>query len=301
MKNNYDVQSTQTKNLIAKEDRMNKTYLIFLALISCNLFAQNIPTHAEGLNEELISVQLREGVRQEGVLSLKKGFNQPSKLAVILPGYPSVVRPVVENKAMVSSKLNGNFLIRARRFLVDESLATLVADCHSDSGDYCSSTYQASPQRHQDIAALILEVKKKLPSIQEVWLVGTSMGTISSSFMPLHQSGFYAGTIHTASITEPHARNSYRELSNFDYKKITIPQVFIHHQQDPCHLTTYSGAKAISEKYQVPLVTVKGGEGFYGPACNANTEHGFKGKEREVMKLMNEFIRTGKLSQLEVN
>lgn len=264
-------------------------------------FAQAIPAHAQGLKEELISVDLTGNKKQIGVYSTKIGSDRPTKLAVILPGYPSVVRPVVENGVMTGAKLSGNFLIRARRFVVDESVASLVVDCQSESGEYCSSTYQASKQRQEDVDALIGEVKKRIPSIQEIWLVGTSMGTISSSFMPIHNPTGYAGAIHTAAITDPYARGSYRELGGFDYKKAAIPQFFIHHVNDPCALTTYPSAKSITNKYNIPLITVTGGSGFQGGACEALTEHGFRGKEKEVMNAVTAIIRTGKAAQLEVN
>jgi hypothetical protein len=199
---------------------------------------------------------------------------------------------------MTSSQLSGNFLIRARRYLVSDSVASLIVDCRSDSGEYCSSSYQSSLKRHQDALKLIHEVKKKFPSIDQVWLIGTSMGTVSSAFMPTYEANIYSGAIHTASITEPYGRNSYRELGDFDYKKLNIPQVFIHHRDDPCHITTYSGAKSISDKYQIPLVTVVGGSGFTGAACKAFTEHGFKGKEKEVMNAIARIITSGKADQL---
>ena len=264
-------------------------------------FAQAIPEHAQGLQEELISVDLEGHKKQVGVYSTKIGSIHPTRLAVILPGYPSVVRPVVENGAMTGSKLAGNFLIRARRFLVDESVASLVVDCQSDMGEYCTSSYQASKQRQVDVDTLIAEVKKRVPSIKETWLVGTSMGTISSSFMPIHNPTGYAGAIHPAAITDPYARGSYRELGEFDYRKAPIAQFFIHHANDPCVLTTYPSAKSISDKYNIPLVTVTGGSGFQGAACAALTEHGFRGKEKEVMNAVTAIIRSGKAAQLEIN
>jgi hypothetical protein len=286
-----------------KTRRLFQLCLAFFVLLNLPLTspAQNFPAHAQGLSETLISVDLGENKRQVGVYSIKVGTDQPTHLAVLLPGYPSVVRPVVENGVMTSSKLTGNFLIRSRRFLVDERVASLIVDCHSDSGDYCASYYQASKQRQEHVDALIAEVKKRVPSIQEVWLVGTSLGTISSSFMPLHNPTGYAGAIHTASITDPFARNSYRELVNFDYRKTSIPQFFVHHSNDPCALTTYPSAKAIADKFKVPLITVFGGSGFQGGACEAFTEHGFRGKEKEVMNAMAQLITTGKATQLDIH
>lgn len=262
---------------------------------------QTIPVHAQGLKEELISVNLSDTKTQVGVYSTKIGAQKPSKLAVLLPGYPSVVRPVMENGVMTGSKLTGNFLIRARRFLPDDAIATLVVDCHSESGDQCSSSYQASKQRQEDVDKLIAEVKKRWPSIGDVWLVGTSMGTISSSFMAMHNPTAYAGAIHTAAITDPYARNSYKELGNFDYKTTAPVHVFIHHINDPCSLTTYPSAKLISEKFNVSLITVTGGTGFQGAACEAMTQHGFRGKEKEVMTAIATLIKSGKVSQLEIN
>jgi len=285
---------------------MNLKYLIkpLFMLIVLQIYpasAQDIAASAVNLNEELISIDLGDNKKQVGVYTTSSKSKTPTRLAVLLPGYPSVVRPVVENGAMTSSRLSGNFLIRSRHFLVDETIASLIVDCQSDIGDYCTSAYQASKQRQEDVDKLIAEVKRRTPSIAEIWLIGTSMGTISSSFMPLHNPSAYAGAIHTASITEPYARNSYRELGGFNYKKTTVPQYFVHHAADPCYLTTYSGAKSIADKYKVPLITVTGGSDFKGNACNAFTEHGFRGKEKDVMRNIGEIIKTGRADQLFIN
>ena len=280
---------------------LSKVFIAAVLIQSTTASAQNIPANAQGLKEELISVDLMDGKKQAGVYSTKLGSEKPTRLAVLLPGYPSVVRPVVEAGIMTSSRLNGNFLIRSRGFLVDENIASLIVDCQSESGDYCSSSYQASKQRQVDVDKLIAEVKARNPSIAEIWLVGTSMGTVSSSFMPVHNPTAYAGAIHTASITEPYAKNSYRELSDFDYKKTTTPQFFVHHATDPCYLTTYTGAKSITDKYKLPLITVTGGSDFRGNACQAFTEHGFRGKEKEVMTVIGEIIKTGSAKQLDIN
>ena len=202
---------------------------------------------------------------------------------------------------MTGSRLTGNFLIRARRFLVEDSVATLIVDCHSDSGDDCASHYQASKQRQEDVDKLIAEVRQRVPSIGEVWLVGTSKGTISSSFMPVHNPSGYAGAIHTAAITDPYVRGAYRELGGFDYRKSPVPQFFVHHSNDPCVLTSYASAKLIADRYGVPLVTVSGGSGFQGAACEAFTEHGFRGKEKEVMTALAAIIKTGKAAQLQIH
>ena len=282
---------------------LNLVTLAFTSILvnSSTSFAQDVPAHAQGLREELISVDLAGNKKQVGVFSTKIGVDKPTKLAVLLPGYPSVVKPVVENGVMTSSKLTGNFLIRARRFLVDEKVASLIVDCQSETGYECASYYQASKQRQEDVDQLISEVKARHPSISEVWLVGTSMGTISSSFMPTFNPSGYAGAIHTAAITEPYAQGSYRVLGGFDYAQSAVPQFFVHHQNDPCGLTTYSGAKSIASKFNAPLVTVSGGSDFQGAACQAFTEHGFRGKEKEVMNVIAKIITSGKASQLEIN
>lgn len=279
---------------------MIRSIFIVLLLFSNTSSAQQLPIASDGLQEELIAVDLDKGAKQSGLFSIKGGSKNHSRLAVFIPGYPSVFRPVVENGALVSTKLNGNFLIRSRRHLADESIAILTIDCQSESGDVCSSGYQSSKDRQIHIQKLIDEVKKRYPTIQEVWLIGTSMGTISSSFMPTFEPKAYAGAIHTTAITEPYARNSYRELINFDYKKSGVPQFFVHHKDDPCYLTTWSGAKSITDKYGIPLITVFGGSDFQGNPCNAFTEHGFRGKEVEVMRAIREIILTGTSKNNEV-
>lgn len=280
---------------------MKKLIFIFIFFFQSSIQSNEVPAHAQGLKETLITVTTQDDKEQRGVLSLKINTKQPKYLAVLLPGYPSIVLPEMKNDVMYDSKLTGNFLIRSRRHLVDTDIATLIIDCKPTMSGICSSAYQSSVERHQDVSKLILEIRKNYPSIKEVWLIGTSMGTVSSSFMPTYEPNFYSGAIHTASITEPYAKGSYSELGNFNYKKVSIPQFFIHHKDDPCNLTTYSGVQKISKEFNLPLITAIGGSDFSGPVCAAGNQHGFKGIEKNVMNSIQEIIRNKKITKSEIN
>ena len=278
---------------------MKQIILIFLFL-SYQTHANEIPSHAQGLKEVLVSTTTEDNKIQQGVLSLKINSNQPTYLAVLLPGYPSVVIPEMKNDIMYNAKLIGNFLIRSRSHLVDMEIASLIVDCKPTITGVCQSSYQSSIERHQDVSKLIIEIKKRYSSIREVWLIGTSMGTVSSSFMPTYDDNFYTGSIHTATITVT-GGGSFGELGNFDYKKTKIPQFFIHHKDDPCDKTTYARVKDITDKFNLPLITVFGGSDFRGNPCAAFSQHGFRGKEKEVMNTIKEIIKTKKLNKYEIN
>lgn len=279
-------------------------FALIITFFFCNYTkAENVPKHAEGMYEQIVSVDLEKNYKQQGVLSLKNKSDKPKKLVLLFPGGDGVIRPVViQNNSMMSSKLKGNFLIRARRHLVDQELATLIIDCNSKFKSRCESKYQASLERHLDITKLINKVKNSYPSINEIWLLGTSFGTVSSSFLSIHGSQYYAGAIHTSTITEPNLtfKGGYSILSRFDYNKTKIPQFFIHHKKDPCPLTTYDGAEKISKKFNIPLVTVLGGNDGKGDKCKAHTQHGFKGVEKRVMKEINKIIKNKKINIKEI-
>jgi hypothetical protein len=256
---------------------------------------------AVGLVEKIVAVDLKSGM-QKGVLSLKKGSRgSPTKLAILLPGGAAVIRPEISDGILSKVRLAGNFLIRSRRHLVSDEIATLIVDCRSDLGDECRDRYQASPEREADVFALVEEVVRLYPSIEKIWLVGTSRGTISSGFMALHGGNRYAGSIHTATLSEPFQKGSSSELSGLDYSASNIPQVFIHHKDDPCALTTYSGIKKISKKFSIPLVTVTGEKNLSGPACHGFTQHGFRGKEKQVMQKIRQIIVSGNIEEVDVN
>ena len=253
-------------------------------------WAQTIPPHAEGLKEELIEVHIDGGV-QRAVISRREGQPDGSKLLVLLPGYPSVVRPEMGNGVMMNSPLLGNFLIRARRHLVTDRVMTLLVDCHSLTGDVCKPDYQATQDRYKHVNAVIDAAKAKVPTVKQVYLMSTSAGSISSAYIALHGQSELAGVIHTATI-DPTAPRSYTQLLNFDYSAVQIPQAFIHHVEDPCAITPFGYVRSLAEKFKVPLISVSGGSDFRGHPCMAFTQHGFRNKEAIVMRHVLKMLET---------
>jgi alpha/beta superfamily hydrolase len=261
---------------------------VILSILLC-IAAQNI--YAIDLVEKLVTVNLEDGV-QQGALSKIKGAEKQEVLFVLIPGHPSIFKPEFSGDLInPKSRLYGNFLVRSREYLIDDKTMTLIVDCYSKFNDLCTQNYQASRQRFNHIKKLIDQVKSDNPTINQVWLVGTSFGTITSGYSALYGKDYFNGVVHTATI-DPTAENSYVALSKLNYKEISIPQLFVHHKNDACEKSKYEYIENLTKSMEIPLMSVTGGYGWKGGACDAISPHGFKGKEEQVMKEILNMIKS---------
>ena len=239
--------------------------------------------------EEIVTVKTRSGHQQAGVLGLSRTGGQPTKLLVIVSGHPGVTRPFVNATGRIQTKQDGNFLVRSRKYLVSEKVATLLLDCRSDFETVCTDEYQASAVRTEDIQLLVDQVRQRVPSLSEVWAVSTSRGVITTAAMAQHAPARYQGVIHTAGTYGKAIDQGLR------FERTSVGQYFVHHKDDPCAMTLHEHAAAVTSKHGHPLITVLGGSGFRGQPCQAFTQHGFTGQEEKVARAIRSLVETGRL------
>lgn len=254
-------------------------------------FAQSDPT-AEGLEERVVSVPLPRGAEIHGLVGKRVGTS-PTNVALLFVGSPGILHlKEVEGKPVFDMK--GNFLARARRHLADDAVMTVLVDCPTDEWTGCDATYRRSARHAEDVGALMAALAKELGPVRFT-IVGTSFGTVSTANLARRLAGL-AGAVHTATFAGSSKHAFETGMSGFDWGEAKVAQLFVHHQADPCNVTPYRDLKsAIGE---LPLITVTGAKDTSGPACEALTEHGFRGRERDVMRAIAAWIATGQVQQL---
>jgi hypothetical protein len=257
--------------------------------------ASDAPGVPARIIEEIVSVKTPQGFTQQGVLSRLDSAVAPQKLLVVVSGHPGVTRPRLNEAGQITTRQNGNFLVRARQHLLSPQVVTLLLDCRSDFETLCADNYQASAERAQDIALLVQEIQRKIPSLAHIWVVSTSRGVITTAGLLKHGQNLYAGIVHTAG-TYSKARDQGLEFGPFK-----TPQFIFHHHQDPCPMTYHRDAVAIADKWGVGLASVSGGSGFRGEACQAFTQHGFAGREEQVAGAIRRLVESGTLAQTQID
>ncbi len=243
--------------------------------------------HAQTINEVIVSVKTPGGLEQQAVLSKLDSASTPKKLIVVVSGHPGVTRPRINDQGKITTRQNGNFLVRSRHHLISDQVIILLLDCRSDFESACPDHYQASAERAKDIDELVREVKKRFPSIEETWALSTSRGVLTTAGLLKHAQSAYAGIIHTAG-TYSKAREQ-----GLDFGPFKTPQYIFHHRQDPCTITPYKDAVGLSKTWGIVLVTVDGGSGFKGDPCQAFTQHGFAGLEEKVSVAIRRLVEMG--------
>jgi hypothetical protein len=223
---------------------------------------------------------------QKGILT-KLDKSNPNTLVVLLPGGDGDLRLRGSKNYPTISKGTSNFLTRSRNNFVSENVATLLIDCSTQFNGNCSDAYRGSPKRYDDISKLVIKLKKEQSSIKHVWVVGTSRGVISAITLGANdRENLYSGFVYTSSFLS-------KSISGNWVDEVKAPQFLIHHKDDPCRATKLSTAKWVSEKYNLPLLVLEGGDEFYGDACKAYTQHGFKGIEgkavNEILRIISKF------------
>lgn len=235
-------------------------------VLVCVLIAFSISAPLAVAAAEMLVVAPQAGSK-EGipyVLTYENMF--PKYLLILFPGGSGEVNP-----KMVDGKLTylarGNFLMRARKFLVDGEFSTVATD--------------SSPSKSR-IQAVIDDLKTRFPAAQ-IYLMGTSKGTFDTMELADYLSDKIAGEIHTSSM---------RGISFFDAGKYKNRQLIVHHRQDSCSVTPFSAAQAAHDKYGSELLVMEGGISV-GDACQAFAHHGYNGIEKETAEAIKKWVRQG--------
>lgn len=192
---------------------------------------------------------------------------QPKFVVILFPGGNGQMNPHLDNGRVVYG-FGGNFLIRGREFLVDDDFATVATNTTSDE-----------PR----VQALIDDIRQRFPKVQ-IYLMGTSRGTIATVKLAPYLSGRIAGVIHTSSMGS--------SIYSFNAKDYKNRQLIVHHRNDQCRVTRYNSAERAHDAYGTELITMEGGFSE-GDPCEAYAYHGYRGIERETMDAIKQWIRRG--------
>ena len=186
----------------------------------------------------------------------------------------------------------GNFLVRNRERFAQSGFIVAVIDAPSDRPQGLWD-FRTSAAHAEDIKHVIAELRKMFDI--PVWLIGTSMGTVSAANSAARlKEGGPDGLVLTSTITKE-SRVVTETVNSVRLKDIRVPTLVVHHKQDGCVVTPYELAVALMRSLtQTPkkeLLTFVGGDLSVSDPCEAMSYHGFLGLDVEVVVAIASWIK----------
>lgn len=247
-----------------------------------------LSTHAAAQVDRVVTVQ-RGGYGISGLVTHLEEAKSFRRGIALFPGHPGIMR-IAEEDGKPRYDMRGNFLVRSRRHWLDADTLVVVVDAPSDEWLFFSQPFRETPRYGSDVAALLDEVSRRY-AIEDWTFVGTSEGSISAFHAARMNPKLARRLILTSSLWGPVRERE--GLSNAKWEELSAPLLWVHHEDDPCRFTSYAEARRYAQKTRSPLVSVRGGGPYRGDACAAFSAHGYAGLEREVVRTMRSWIKTG--------
>lgn len=184
----------------------------------------------------------------------------------------------------------GNFLIRTGRHWATYPFNVVMIGRPSDGIDLSSGNVRIGDEHAADNAAILKAIKQRSPV--PIWVVGTSMGTISAAAAAIRDGeNLIAGVVLTSSIV---AYKIPGAVPRQRLEAIRIPTLVVHHEEDACWACRPYEVKNITEALtNAPIkktILVTGGSGVTGNPCEPMHYHGFVGRQTETVDLIAAWI-----------
>jgi len=241
---------------------------------------------ASAADEELVTIPTRPGVTQSFLLL--RPSDKPSASVILFAG--GHVRLALSQHEIGWGKTN--FLVRNRERFCREALLVAVIDAPSDRPEGLSN-FRTSSAHAEDIRHVIAKLKDiaHVP----VWLVGTSMGTVSAANAAARlKVGGPDGLVLTSTVMKE-TRQVTETVNNVRLEDIRVPTLVVHHKQDSCVVTPYELARSLMRSLtQAPkkeLLTFEGGDLSVLDPCEPMSHHGFLGLDGEVVTAIASWIK----------
>jgi len=244
------------------------------------------PSAARGADEEVRTVAARPGVTESFLLLRPEGA--PVAGVIIFAGGDG-------NLALTPAgprQLQGNFLVRTRQRWVREGFLVAILDTPSDHKQGMWN-FRTTKEHAADVKQAIAAMREiaKVP----VWLVGTSMGVLSAANAAARITGGGPdGIVLTSSVTET-SKVSYETVRHGGLEDIRVPTLLVHHKNDACQASSYSGAESIMKALKrapvKELMAFEGGSPPISTPCEAKSAHGYLELEAQVVSAIGAWIR----------
>jgi len=174
---------------------------------------------------------------------------------------------------------------------VEHDLAVAIVDAPSDRQFQFLAGFRQTPAHAADIKAVIAWLREHVDA--PVWLIGTSMGTLSVGYLATQLTGRDGpdGIVLTSTILT--ADPDTRPVPAMKLETVRIPVLVVHHEQDGCRFCLFRDMPKLMQKLDaVPrkeLIAVNGGVSSGNP-CEAYAYHGYNGIEGAVVARITEWI-----------
>jgi pimeloyl-ACP methyl ester carboxylesterase len=251
------------------------------ALMALVLFGVSTSTSAGDVAQRVVDVPTRPGVIQRFVLLSPR---EPKATVVLFAGDHGGLQIAAGPRfTWGAGGLADNFLLRSRQLFVEHDLAVAIVDAPSDRQFRFLSGFRQTPAHAADIKAVIAWLREHVEA--PVWLIGTSMGTLSVAYLATQLTGRDGpdGIVLTSTIL---AATDERPVPAMELETLRIPVLVVHHEQDGCPFCLFRDMPALMHKLDaVPrkeLIAVTGGVSRGAP-CQAWAYHGYNGIEHEVV------------------
>ena len=196
--------------------------------------------------------------------------------------------------ALGSGKLSlaGNFLVRNRGRFASQGMLVAVIDSPSDHPGGLDG-FRTSAAHADDVRAVIAALRQE--ANVPVWLIGTSMGTVSAANVAARlTAGGPDGIVLTSTVTRV-GRERIETVGDVRLAEIRVPTLVVHHKNDACKSTPYADSPSLlRDLKQAPkreLLAFNGGDSPRSGPCEAFAAHGYVGLDAEVVTAIVAWIK----------
>jgi pimeloyl-ACP methyl ester carboxylesterase len=236
--------------------------------------------------EERITLQTRDGVTQPFYLTMPA--EPPVASLILFSGGNGALYDY-----QPADLRHGNFLVRSRELFVAAGFMVAVFDLPSDQPNGLTG-FRTGKDHRRDIAAVIGELHRRAPGVP-VWLVGTSLGTLSAANGATLESGGPDGLVLTSTVLRYSPRRADGAIYDVDLDRIRVPTLVVHNRNDACFVCPYGDVPKLMRNLPATphkeLLTFEGGAEPKSDPCEALSRHGYIGLETEVVARIAAWIK----------
>ncbi|MBI5522509.1 MAG: alpha/beta hydrolase [Desulfarculus sp.] len=234
----------------------------------------------------VVDLATRTGVRQR-LLLLRPPQVEAS--LILLVGGDGLLN-LDQNFALGTRR--GNFLKRIAARLARQGFQIALLDMARDESSFFGGPPLRTSAAHaQDLGGVSDFLRQEAPA--PVWLVGTSLGTISAANAAgrLGPERVQGVVLSSTNLGGRHQAGVFA----LDLEAIRQPVLVVHHEQDDCFVCPYhqvpSLLQALTNAPVKEVLAYRGGLPAISEACEALSAHGFYGLEDQVAQDMGQWIK----------